>query len=814
MKSIVSVVITTAVRKFDKIYQYYVPEKLNKDVNVGVRVIVPFGNANRSVEGYIISINQESQFENLKEIKKIIDKNPILSKELIELAIWMKSRYICTYADAIKIMLPPGLGIKFKKRVYLINNVDGLRGNSKKLVDILQPFQTGIDYEELKQLSEIKNFSTTINSLIQKEIVRVEEKASSLAKEKNIKVAYISKSNEEVIEEIESNRIKKIQQIRVLEMLLENEYIAISDIMRFSNVSKSVLDTLKKYGYIDYKEIEVKRDPLSYMSVEKTYALKPTAEQKIALEKGITYLEDEQFNEMLIRGVTGSGKTEVYLQLIEYCINKGKQAIMLVPEISLTPQIVRRFKGRLGNQVAVLHSKLSLGERYDEWRRIKNQEVKVVVGARSAIFAPLQQLGIIIIDEEHEGTYKAETTPKYCAKEIARQRCIRNGATLIYGSATPSVETFYKAKSHEIDLVEMLERPNNILLPQVIIRDMREELNSGNRSIFSSILEREINNNIKNGEQTVLFLNRRGNASFVLCRNCGLTFTCRNCHVSMTYHSFDDRLICHYCGYTLKNPKECPKCQSSYIKSFGVGTQKIEEEVKKQFENSTVLRMDVDTTNYKNSHDDILNKFQQDNINILIGTQMVAKGHDFPNVTLVGVLAADSLLNIADYRATEKTFQLITQVAGRAGRGKLPGRVIVQTYNTDNFSIILASKHDYIGFYEQEIKLRKMLLYPPFTNIGMATLSGNDDKQVYYKAKQLSNKMKSLLQNEKDAEVLGPTRTPITKIKNKYRWRIVIKCSDLNKIVEIWTKISDEFYGNKNNKMMELSVDINSTNML
>jgi primosomal protein N' (replication factor Y) (superfamily II helicase) len=814
MSKIASVVISNSTRDFDKEYYYCIPAEILDLIKPGMRVIVPFGKSNRSLEAYVVNVLENENTNELKEIKKLIDVKPVITEELLGLSKWMKNRYICTYSDAIKCMLPPGIGVKSYCIVKLEKNVVQKNKNAQMLLDALIDVGGECELNILKKRVNIKTFNKLIKVLHEEESISTYEKYSVAVKEKTIRVAYIIRPYEEIIEEIESGRIKRIQHLRILEMLMENEYIAVQDIIRFAGVSKSALDTLKRQQLIDFKEIEVKRDPMQNKVISRTEPLKPTPEQAVVLEKLKGKLSEGEFDEVLLHGVTGSGKTEIYLQLIQFCIEKGKEAIVLVPEISLTPQMVDRFKSRFGQDVAILHSRLSLGERYDQWRLIREGRAKVAVGARSAVFAPFEHLGLIVIDEEHESTYKSEITPKYHARDIARKRCSNVGAVLMGGSATPSVESYYNAENGRISLAELTERTNRMVMPGVEIVDLRDELNNGNRTMFSSRLTEEIRKNIESGQQTILFLNRRGHSSFVLCRSCGHTIKCLNCNISLTYHSHDDRLICHYCGYTIKSPNSCPKCKSTFIRHFGMGTQKVEEEIKRVFPGCSVIRMDMDTTSYKNSHEEILRAFREENINIMVGTQMIAKGHDFPNVTLVGVLAADSLLNIQDYKASERTFQLITQVAGRAGRGELAGRAIIQTYNTESFCITTASKHNYKDFYRQEIMLREKLDYPPFTNIANIILSGINDKAVFV----ISRKIKSLLASSFittgcSVDILGPTRAPLSKIKNKFRWRIVIKCKDEDTIISVLSDLSDKFY-KKNKGAIRLSIDINPVNML
>lgn len=820
MGKVAVVVLSGTTRDFDKQYHYLVPESMENAIMTGMRAIVPFGGGNSLKEGYVIGFSTSSDYKNLKSIKKIVDKEPIISEALIDLACWMKERYLCTYAQAIKCMLPAGIGVKSLKVVKLLNNAEGLSKGKQLIIDTLSSNEGILEFKELKELSGAKSgFNTHIRDLEAAGIVAVSEQYSAAVRKKTVKAASLAMEREEVLGEIESGALKRIQQIRVLEMLLENEFIAVSDIARFAGVSPSVLDTLCKSGYIYYKDIVVNRDPLKHREITHTLPLELTPEQEKAMEVASEALESRRFKEILLHGVTGSGKTEVYLQLIQQALDTGRKAIALVPEISLTPQMVDRFRGRFGENVAVLHSRLSPGERYDQWRLIKSGAVSVVVGARSAVFAPLEDIGIIIIDEEHENSYKSETTPKYSAQEIALRRCMHDGALLLYGSATPSVVTYQRALDKGIGLITMKKRANAHVMPKTYVTDMRQELENGNRSMFSSLLSREIEKNISNGEQTILFLNKRGYASFILCRSCGLRMKCKECNITMTYHLGDNRMLCHYCGYTVKLPTVCPKCGSGSIRQFGTGTQRVEEELKKHFPGCSVIRMDMDTTSGKRSHEEILDTFRNDNINILVGTQMVAKGHDFPNVTLVGVLAADSLLGIDDYRASERTFQLLTQVAGRAGRGELPGRAVIQTYNTDDYSITSSCSHDYEEFFRQESDIRRRLHYPPFTNIACIIFSSINDKNAFEKAREAYSFISQGLNSESGDEILpGPMRAPISKLRHRYRWRIVIKSGSVERLTDIMNTVADKFSsgrgGKKNRDHVEISMDINPASMM
>ncbi|WP_394896149.1 primosomal protein N' [Clostridium paraputrificum] len=540
------------------------------------------------------------------------------------------------------------------------------------------------------------------------------------------------------------------------------------------------------------------------------------------IEESKNVLNDEQknaFNKILnsdkkgflLKGVTGSGKTEVYMNLVGETLKEGKSAIVLVPEISLTPQMIERFKGRFGKNVALFHSKLSQGERFDEWYRIKKGEARLVVGARSAIFLPLDNLGIIIIDEEHENTYKSEQNPKYLTKEVAKFLSEIKGCKYILGSATPSIETYYEALNGKLELVEIKNRVSNRPLPQMEIVDMREELKSRNLSLLSRSLYNEMKETLERKEQIILFLNRRGFSSFVSCRSCGYVFKCPECDLSMTYHK-NGYLICHYCGRAQREQKVCPECGSKYVKFFGAGTQRVEEEVKKYFPKARVMRMDVDTTRNKDSHENIYNAFKSGEGDVLIGTQMVSKGLDFKNVTLVGVLAADISLNIPDYRSSERTYQIITQVAGRAGRGEKKGKVVIQTYTPNSLSLQYAIENNYNDLYNEEIKVRKIMNYPPFSTIFLINSISKDERKLKEFMNKVGESLRKLLDSRENIQILGPVPCIITKLKDNYRWQIIIKGNLDNKLK---LKIKDILYELNKSVYNEIriSMDINPNNM-
>ena len=614
-------------------------------------------------------------------------------------------------------------------------------------------------------------------------------------------------------EEIDFEKIRGEKQKKLLQFLKKNEGLTISEIENITEISRATVNSLIDKNILKIENKKIERNPLINKNVQTDKKLRLTDEQKeayIAIEKAI---DENRYEEFLLYGVTGSGKTEVYLQLIEKTIKANKSAIMLVPEISLTPQMIDRFVSRFSKeQVAVLHSKLSIGERHDEWERIKNNEAKIVIGARSAIFAPFENLGLIIIDEEHDSSYKSEGAPRYSAKEVASFIGKNKNIPVVLGSATPDLNTFYNAEKGKITKLSLTKRANNSNLPNVTIVDLKQELAVGNKSMISNLLYDEIENNLKNKKQTILFLNRRGYSTFIMCRDCGYTLKCPNCNISLTYHRTNNLLKCHYCGHVEKPVTICPNCNSTKIRYFGTGTQKLEQEIHKLFPKASTIRMDIDTVTKKNSHEQILNTFKNENIDILIGTQMVVKGHHFPNVTLVGVIAADGSLNQNDFRANEKTFQILTQVAGRAGREKLPGKVIIQTYNPNSFAIECSKEQNYDNFYNTEIILRKQLKYPPFCDIIMIGFSGENEKEIKDSSTYVYNLMKKNLEKY-DIKVFPAMPAPIDKIQNKLRWRIIAKGKATPEVTIILNKCLQNIY-QKYLKYTSIYVDINPNNML
>ena len=599
---IAEVIINSNVKNLNRTFDYNIPFEMEEKVNIGSRVLVKFGNIKKLEEGFVVNIKESSEFE-VKDISAIEEKD-FIDTPKVELAKWMAHRYFCNISDCIKLMLPPGTGTKeVKKRV----------------------------------------------------------------KEKSLNSVRLLKNEIQINEDIENKMLKSEKQIKVLKFLLDNDDVLITDLEALTEVSKAIIKTLEKNGYVEIYEKQIERNPFLHKVIQRNTNLNLTDEQQHAYNMVENAIDDYMNSEFLLYGVTGSGKTEVYLQLINKVLNEGKSSIMLVPEISLTPQTVDRFIARFGqDNIAVLHSKLSVGERYDQWYKIKSGKAKIVIGARSAMFAPVNNLGIIIIDEEHDSSYKSEMSPRYNVKDVARYLGKKYDIPIVYGSATPDMDTYYRALKGDIELLELTKRANNSSLPNVEVVDLKHELANGNRSMISRKLYEAIEKNLQAKKQTILFLNRRGYSTFIMCRDCGYTAKCKNCNITMTYHIKQNKLKCHYCGYECNALTVCPDCKSNNIRYFGTGTQKLEVEINKMFPTASTIRMDVDTVTKKNSHEEILNKFKNENIDILIGTQMVVKGHHFPNVTLVGVIAADTNLNIDDYRASEKTFQILTQVARKS----------------------------------------------------------------------------------------------------------------------------------------------------
>ncbi len=718
---VVKVLINTSVKTLNKVFDYLVPMDLENDIEIGKRVAVSFGRSKNQEEGIIVKIIDDEDYESkgyeLKEISSVLDEYSYIDEDKLSLAKYISHIYFCNVYDALKLMLPPGTGSK----------------NSSK----------------------------------------------SLKTKKNKRV-LLNYSTEEIESFIEDGKITSANHIRLLRFLAQNDFVLIDDIVEGLSISKNIVNTLEKNGYIRYEEIEIQNEVFDNLDLKSKYDKKElTEEQAEAVSKISRSIINNEHKEFLLYGVTGSGKTEVYLELIEKTINQGRKAIMLIPEISLTHQTLARFVARFGDNIAVINSKMTISQRKDEYKKIKGGKVNIVIGARSAIFSPIDNLGIVIIDEAHDSSYYSSTTPKYSTKEVASFICKKTDAVLVLGSATPEVTDYYKSSvnKEKLERVELLNRPGESTLPEIITIDMKNEKVIGNVSLFSNRLKEEIESNIKNKKKTMIFLNRRGYTSYLTCKNCSHIFKCPNCDVALVYHKKNDLLLCHYCNHVEKNVRTCPKCGSDHISSGSIGTQKVEEELRELFPMIKVLRMDADTTVAKNSHQKILDKFRNEDIDVLIGTQMIAKGHDISDVTLVGILGVDSLLNMNDYLASEKAFQNIYQVAGRAGRGKYSGKVIIQTNDTNNHVIESIINNSYVDFYNLEIDFRKMFQYPPFMDLVLFELSSKDLNLLKKECEILYN----ILSEEKSGiyKVYSPKSPFVQRINNRYRMNILLK-SKLN----------------------------------
>jgi len=794
---IASVIVDVPAKQTDRPFDYLIPDHLEGVIKPGMRVIVPFGP--RKIQGFVVSIHSTSEIKKLRDIVETMDINPVLNEELLQLGDWLSEHTLCYRISAYQVMLPAALKAKYEKRVGLVTQIDQL---SPMLQHVFQD-ESIVDFDVIDQ-SLVKVLQKEIGNGNVEFIYEVKERMNKKKRKYVIPVITASELRQS-LEKISGQAIKQRELIHFF--LNHPKPIALQQLLAETQASSSTIKGLVSKGILREEEVEVYRDPYEDRVFERTQALKLTEEQTEVITPILSTIEEELHKVFLLYGVTGSGKTEVYLQSIQRVLEKGKEAIVLVPEISLTPQMVKRFKGRFGDAVAVLHSGLSTGEKYDEWRKIQRKEVRVVVGARSAIFAPFENLGIIIIDEEHETSYKQEENPRYHARDVAIERAKKYRCPVVLGSATPALESFARAKKGVYDLLTLAKRMNSGPMPAVEVVDMREELREGNRSMFSRVLLEKLKDRLDKKEQTVLFLNKRGHSSFVMCRDCGYVVNCPDCDISLTYHRSNERMKCHYCGFESPVPSNCPECQSEYIRYFGTGTQKIEEELGKVLPEARVIRMDVDTTSKKGAHERLLTDFGEGKADILLGTQMIAKGLDFPKITLVGVLSADTMLHLPDFRASEKTFQLLTQVSGRAGRHELAGEVVVQTYTPDHYSIELASLQNYDLFYDKEMQMRKLHHYPPFYYLSLITVSHENLMKVVSVTEKITAYIRSSLSSE--AIVLGPVASPIPRIKNRYRYQCLIKYKREPQLGKAIKTVLDQYQQESASTGLIISTDVN-----
>ncbi|MBG9544165.1 primosomal protein N' [Cytobacillus firmus] len=798
--NIASVIVDVPAKQTDRAFDYKIPSHLNGVIFPGMRVVVPFGP--RKIQGFVTGLKAESDLQQLKSILEPMDLYPVLNRELLTLGEWLTEKTLCYKISAFQAMLPAALKAKYEKKLVMAENAD------RKLL----PEKVSTLFQNAEEITWDDAVKGGALPLLQKETsngnIEIIHQVKERVKKKKVKQVFAAAAAKELTDYLQKLPGNATKQKEVLEYFLQDEGpVDQKELFSLLGITSSTLKGLLQKGLLGQKDVEIYRNPFGDREFQRTEPLSLTDGQRKAIIPILDSIEDNRHETFLLYGVTGSGKTEVYLQSIQRVLKDGKEAIVLVPEISLTPQMVKRFKGRFGDQVAVMHSGLSAGEKYDEWRKIQRKEVKVVVGARSAIFAPFENLGIIIIDEEHETSYKQEENPRYHARDVAIKRAENYKCPVVLGSATPSLESFARAQKGVYHLLTLENRMNNQALPAVDIIDMREELREGNRSMFSRKLLAKIKDRLGKKEQIVLFLNKRGHSSFVMCRDCGYVINCPHCDISLTYHRYNQQMKCHYCGYEALVPNACPECESEHIRYFGTGTQKVEEELAKILPEAKVIRMDVDTTSRKGAHEKLLDQFQEGHADILLGTQMIAKGLDFPNITLVGVLSADTMLHLPDFRSSEKTFQLLTQVSGRAGRHELEGEVIIQTYTPEHYSIELAGEQDYDKFYDREMMARKIHRYPPFFYISLVTVSHEE----LMKAVSVTEKITQYIQSKLSAEsiVLGPVASPIPRINNRYRYQCLIKYKREPELGQTLKKILDNYQQEISAGGLTVSIDLN-----
>ena len=780
-KCIAKVAISKAVYAIDKPYDYLIPPELEDQIRPGMRILVPFGSGNRPSDGIVLAVTRQERADALKCIISLLDEEPVLSDKLLKLALWMRERCFCTVYDAVKAMLPAGLYFSLRDCCCLRQGVNreeayeacGSSAGAIKLLELLYATDGRADMEQVRAAFGTKSPAAAIRLLTEKNIVNVETSAMRAVNDKTQQIAVLAIPAEEALAQVSQRRKSAPLRYAVVELLCAMGSAGAKELCYFTGASSATLRGLAQKGIITLEKQEVLRR-VDHEPVEPAGPVVLNEEQSAAFDRLDELACADKPGAALLYGVTGSGKTQVYIKLIQAALRRGKTAMVLVPEIALTPQLLRIFTSHFGEQIAVLHSSLRAGERYDEWKRVRSGDAKVVIGTRSAVFAPLSEIGLIILDEEQEGSYKSENTPRYHAGDIAKYRCAQDNALLILGSATPSVDTMYHASRGQYHLVRLNRRYNQHALPQVLVADMKDELRQGNGTSISTLLRQELEYNLEHGEQSILFLNRRGASRMVSCGECGHVPECPRCSTHLTYHSANGRLMCHYCGHSQRLPEACPEC-GGMLNFIGTGTQKVQEELEALFPDTAILRMDTDTVSASRPHEYYLERFRKEKVPILLGTQMVAKGLDFENVTLVGVIAADLSLYVEDFRAAERTFSLLTQVVGRAGRGEKAGRAVIQTYTPEHEVICFAAQQDYDSFYEQEITLRQMRGFPPFRDITMLTVSGPDEAGVLRACMKLRGGLEQGLRKlGEETQVLGPAPAVIAKVNNRYRYRLTL----------------------------------------
>ena len=818
-KMLARVAVSSVPYAADRLYTYLVPDELIGSAEAGKRVTIPFGRGNRRVEGFLLEVGREAATSPLKPIDAVLDDAPLLDAKDIRLVRWMKARYFCTYYDAIKTILPGGVWLQYRELWHVNGEISAEDALSSVAPDSLEEtlLRAMLSAKEIERaaLDELGGEKTAkaLRSLEACGLAVRETKLHQRLQDKSVRMVSLCVSAEDALAAVEPKRRSAPVRYAVIELLCREGTLSSTEISYYTGATMQTLRGLKKSGLVEFSEQEVLRVGTVEPSGGKPAPVTLNDEQQAAFGGLSALLGHEGGSAALLYGVTASGKTQVYLKLIEETLCRGKSAMLLVPEIALTPQMLRRFTAQFGSDVAMLHSALPLTERYDQWKRIRRGEVRVVLGTRSAVFAPLQNLGLIILDEEQETSYQSENPPRYHARDVAQFRCAQNDALLLLGSATPTIETAYAAKSSRYQVFSLHKRFNDLPLPKVLIADMKDELRQGNETSIGHALRAELEKNIERGEQSILFLNRRGSARMLLCGECGYVPQCPRCSVPMTYHSANERLMCHYCGHSEAAPERCGEC-GGLLKRVGSGTQKVEQELFDLFPKAKVLRMDADTVGASRGHEALLREFEEKNIPILLGTQMVAKGLDFENVTLVGVLDADLSLYAQNYHAAERTYSLLAQVVGRAGRGERPGRAVIQTYHPENEVIQAAAKQDYETFYQNELRMRSLRRYPPFADLFTLTVSGLDELRVIAAARAMCDALRYASFQPPlsglDVEVLGPAGAPVVKVNNRYRYCVYLCGKGGSVLRRTVSEYLLAFYARKENRGLDIFADCNA----
>ena len=799
----------------DKLYSYLVPPELADACRAGVRVSVPFGRGNRRTEGFVLETLCEAADKPLKPVFTVLDKQPLLDTSLLRLAKWMKARYFCTVYDALKTILPAGIWFRYRETYRLADGVQesdlsalAAANRTDKLLLEAVTARGELDRSELEELGGAQTMKR-LKLLCEQGVLYSETTAIRQISDKSVRMVSLAVSAEDALAAVEPKRRSAPLRYAAVEMLCAQGTLSSSDICYYTGASLQTLRGLEKAGIVSFAKQEVLRVS-RHEPVEMALPIVLNDEQQQAFDGLLPLIARREAGAALLHGVTASGKTQVYIRLIEETLAMGRTAMLLVPEIALTPQMMAKFTAYFGENVAMLHSGLQLTERYDQWKRIRRGDVRVVLGTRSAVFAPLPDLGLIIMDEEQEPTYCSENPPRYHTRDVAQFRCAQSGALLLLGSATPTVETMYYAREGRYQVFPLYRRYNEKALPEVFIADLRDELRAGNETAVSEPLRSALEENLAHGEQSILFLNRRGSSRELLCPQCGYVPQCPRCSVYLTYHSANGRMMCHYCGYSEKSSEACPECGGA-MKHIGVGTQRAEEELHALFPEAEILRMDADTVSQ--GHEKILRDFQVRRVPILLGTQMVAKGLDFANVTLVGVLAADMSLYVDHYRASERTFSLLTQVVGRAGRGDKPGRAVIQTYTPQNDVILAAADQDYDRFYDGEIRLRQLRRDPPFADQFFITVTGPEEGPVRRAAAGLRDGLRSAAGQEPyrgmALDILGPAPAPVVKVNNRYRYRVTVIGRNDKTLRGLLSAFMKEFSRRPEHKALHIYTDCN-----